>query len=483
MPLVPPIQEALSQLGEVTREYSDVLTEPIANHASRVAAWRAAGVDGIFFGICDAGVTQPTLLLAAAAEAAGIPTVVLCTEQVMQLAAVSASFMLPGLPLVLLDASRIADAEQLRRSALAAAPDIIAGLTETPAVLREKVRARFSFIEGLARETDAQPVGDYSAYASQRRMSDGLPLVEPTRAKVDALIAASGKKAGDRLLASMSPSGAPLTVEQAAICSVMAGCAPSRFALVLAALKAMSDPRYQLHLSSITTHPGTNLLLFSGPAAAAAGIASGRGCLGPGNEANLTIGRSVSLIMINVARAIPGLSTLSAFGSPAQLACCFADADNAALPPLHAELCGPSESLVWALKAESPHNCIDHQSTTPESLLSSIASVAATLGANNAYYPSDLLVMLNPEHAEIIARAGWGRKQAQQFLWETARNPRDQLLTRGVKPEWPEAWRSWSKVPVVPAADRICIVVAGGGGPQSMVAIPWGLGAASWTRI
>ena len=68
------MQQELERMGSVAIEYSDLLIEPLTEHAGRVARWVAAGVDGVVFGVCDAGVTQPTLTLAAAAEKAGIPT-------------------------------------------------------------------------------------------------------------------------------------------------------------------------------------------------------------------------------------------------------------------------------------------------------------------------------------------------------------------------------------------------------------------------
>ncbi len=484
MPLAAPLLERLQSMGSVERAYADLLIEPVAKHAAWIEVWRTKGVDGVVFGLCDAGVTQPTLMLAAATEAAGIPTVVLCTDQVIEMAAVNASFSAPGLPLVVVPANRLLDAAALTGAARAVAGDMASALLTPPEQLLASFEQRFPFVRGLARgEGDRAAYADFQEFAHAQRISDGLPVIEPTSARVGRLLAASGHGADEVVVDALSPSGAPLTVERAAACAVMAGCQPAGFALVLAALGAMSEPAYQLHLASITTHQGGHLMLFSGPAAQAAGMASGRGCLGPGHRANVTIGRAVSMTLLAVGRAIPGLSTLSALGSPAQITCCFADAPDGALPPLHRVIAGESESIVWVQKCESPHNIMDHLSSTPESLLGSIASVAATLGGNNAYVPSDLLLILNPEHADLLVRAGWGRAKIQQFMWEHARNPRASLTGRGAKREWPMAWADWAEIPVVPGPERVWVVVAGAPGPQSMVAIPWGYSQASWRRI
>ena len=480
------LEESLATLGSVSIGYSDLLMEPQSAHAARIAEWVKAGVDGVVFGLCDAGVTQPTLSHAAAAEKAGIPTVVLCTDQVVDLAGTCASFLAPGLPIVCLNASRLASPQELREVGVGALADIRHALEAGSEELAAEARRAFPFADGLARkpgEGDAPRSEPFAAFARDNRMTDGLPVVTPTPGRVEAMLDASGDRADRIIHPVLAPSGAPLTVRQAAIGAVMAGCTPARFPLVLAALDAMTDPLYKLNLANITTHPSANLLLFSGPAAKAAGISSGRGCMGPGHEANVTIARAVQLALLNASRAVPGISVLSPFGTPAQIACCFADTDAAPFESLAMHLAGEGESIVWVHKVESPHSVADHISSTPEHLLETVCSVAATLGGNAAYLPSDLLVAFNPEHAEIFRRAGWTRRDVQHYLWQHARVPRQKLLGRGVKPEWPAGWETWDAIPVALSPERVWLVVAGAGGPQSMVTVPWGYAHAVWRRI
>jgi hypothetical protein len=428
---------------------------------------------------------QPTVLLAAAAEAQGIPTAVLCTDQVISLAAVCASFVMPGLPVLLLATDRLSGAEGLARAARAVSGEVVQAFTASGDELRDLARRRFPAAQGLARgDGDATAHASFTEFAQAARFADGLPLVAPTRERVDAMLQAARRDPEETLTERMAPSGAALTVRQAASCAVMAGCTPQRFTFVLAALEAMAKPEYELHLATITTHPGAHLLVFSGAQAHAAGIASGRGCMGPGYAANVTIGRAVTLVLIAVARAVPGLSLLASFSSPAQLTqCCFADIEAGSLPPLHAELDSADSTIAWVFKCESPHNVVDHLSQTPESLLVTIADTAATLGGNGTYLPGDLLVVMNPEHARLCVQAGWGRQRIREFLWQEARVPRARLEGRGVKGEWPAEWAGWARVPVAKSPDRIWIVEAGGAAPQSMVGIPWGYNRTAWARL
>ncbi len=482
--MIEPVLKELRSLGSVEQEARDLLAEPVAEHAAHVERWRRDGVDGVVFALCDAGVSAPTQMLAAAAEAAGIPCVVICTGDVVDLIAGAAAFQAPGLPLVVFAGRRFDSPEQLADSARAIAPEVVAGLTTDAASLLRRFEERFPYGGSLARR-EGHPLPseqDFPRYAQERHMTDGFPVHAPTRSRVAALIDHAQREPSEVLVSLLNPSGAAVTVEQAAICAAMAGALPSDFPFILAALDLMSQPRFKLYRAVTTTHPGGNLLLFSGPAADAAGITSGKGCLGPNQRANLTIGRAVALTLLNVGRAVPGLSTLGQMGSPAQLSCCFADRADGALPPLYTTLGNGRGTIAWGMHCEAPHNLINHLSTSPESLLRSYCSVGATLGGNNAFVPNDLLLIMNPEHAEVVVRAGWTRDDIRRFVWENARNDRAALQGLGLKPEWPAEWASFDRIPVVPSPDKIWVVVAGSGGPQAMVAMPW-MSQACWTTV
>src|SRR5690606_17903405 len=114
-------------------------------------------------------------------------------------------------------------------------------------------------------------------------------------------------------------------------------------------------------------------------------------------------------------------------------------------------------------------------STDPAALLRTFASTMATLGSNAAYVAGGhTMLMLNPEHAALLAEAGWGKPDIRQFLFDEARNPREALRDRGIDPIWPAWFDRAERVPVVPSPDDLLVVVTGGAGPASQVAIPWG---------
>src|SRR5438105_14762710 len=68
----------------------------------------------------------------------------------------------------------------------------------------------------------------------ERGLTDGLPVVPPTRERVERAIEASGR-AADELIALVPPNFGRATVEKIAVNAVMAGCRPEYLPVVLAA--------------------------------------------------------------------------------------------------------------------------------------------------------------------------------------------------------------------------------------------------------
>ena len=110
--------------------------------------------------------------------------------------------------------------------------------------------------------------------------TDGLPVVVPTAERVARMVLASGMDA-DMVLGEMGPLLGVATVEKVAVSAVMAGCVPDHMPLVIAAVKAVIDPRFDLTEMQATTHCTAPLVIVNGPARmACGGVASGFGALG-----------------------------------------------------------------------------------------------------------------------------------------------------------------------------------------------------------
>src|SRR5713226_7506514 len=135
-----------------------------------------------------------------------------------------------------------------------------------------------------------------------RGVTDGLPVVPPTRRLVERAVAASGRDAGE-LVALVPPNYGRATVEKIAINAVMAGCRPEYLPVVIAAVEAVCDEAFDLHGVSATTNAPAPLVVVKGPLRGALDINCGAGVFGPGWRANATIGRALRLVCVNVGRA------------------------------------------------------------------------------------------------------------------------------------------------------------------------------------
>lgn len=466
----------------VQRRVADLLTADLPQLeqlASDLARERPAGV---VIGVGDWGVTQPTAVVAVALEKRGVPTVVITTDGGFAQAVATASWLLPGLPILRasLDATSGLSAGVAEGHRLA--PLVFDSLTWSGDGLLERFWSSgmptpaVAAASGTIEIVDSDVGAAFTRMMEEDRVSDGLPLVAPTPRRVDAFLAAAGYAGDEPIWAAIPPRPSPVTASHVARLAVMAGCKAQSAPVVYAAFLAMGAPEFRLFHAATTTHPSGTLVLVSAPEPEPFGVVSGYGCLGPGSPANATIGRSVALSYRVLLGAIPGTTDLTTQGSPAEYAYCCAE--NVAASPwtgLHSDLGHPNSATVTVLKSEGPHNVLDALSTTPESLLDTFASTMATLGANASYaLGGQLVVFLNPAHAALLSRAGWTKREVADRLFRTARNRRSDLRGRGIAPVWDAEYDRMEFVPLVRDASDILIVVAGGAGPSSQVALPWG---------
>jgi hypothetical protein len=302
-----------------------------------------------------------------------------------------------------------------------------------------------------------------------REWCDGLPVVPPTEERVRAML---GDAKPDVSLGAMPPLWRQATVEKLAVNAVMAGCEPAYFPVIVAAVKAMLDPSFNLYGVQATTHPVAPLLIVNGPYARSIGLHSGSGCFGPGFRANATIGRAIRLILLNVGGAWPGRHDMATQGSPAKFSYCIAEREEASpWEPLR------DGDTVTVFGGEPPHNVNDHVSTTAGGILATVADTAVSLGSNVGWYfsQSQLLIVLGPEHARTVANDGLSRADVQRFVFEHARLPLRTLKLGGM---WGiHDWPTWmtavtdddARLPQVPSPDDVFVMVAGGPGKHSAV--------------
>jgi hypothetical protein len=315
----------------------------------------------------------------------------------------------------------------------------------------------------------------------RRGMTDGLPVIPPTQARVERMLAGLGRDPQESLGA-IGPAYGEATLEKIAVNAVMAGCAPEHLKVVAAAVEAMLAPEFNLYGVNATTHPVGPMLVINGPAAEELGVNYGYNCMGQGWRANATIGRAIRLVMINIGGGRPGHGDRATHGTPAKFSFCFAENEKASpWAPLHVRRgFEGGQSTVTVHASEAPHEVNNHTSLDGYGVLKTIASSLATLGHNNSYLNhGEVVVCMGPEHAQTIARDGFGIEDVQEFLFVHARNRGTDFAVLGrdnhaaMKPFNPKD--PASTVPIVMKATDFLITVAGGAGKHTMVMPSFGL--------
>ncbi len=307
--------------------------------------------------------------------------------------------------------------------------------------------------------------------------TDGLPVVIPTVDKVARMVLASGLD-GDIELGEMGPAYGAATVEKVAVAAVMAGCLPDTMPVVVAAIRAICQRAFDLTEMQCTTHCIAPLIIVNGPARMhCGGFASGFGLMGPGHRANASVGRALRLAMMNIGGARPGISDMALHGSPTKFAFCIAeDEESSPFPPLHTSLgYAAADSVVTVVGVASPHSTFftgdADDPACAEALLDTLAAVIASPGNNNSHLggKAAVVVVLNPDHADVLHRGHYDRARIQQALAARAVTPRA-LLAR-LDPKMLVGKEDM--IPAVRDPANIHVLVAGGPGLYSMVMPSW----------
>lgn len=259
---------------------------------------------------------------------------------------------------------------------------------------------------------------DWNAYAAEQGWSDGFPLVPPTEARVAKFVEVC--HGDNEPFPPMSPRRVVPTMSTIAANAVMAGCRPEYMPVVVAAVRAVLNPEYNLHGTLATTHPCAPMLMLNGPVRKELNVNCGSNCFGQGWQANATIGRALQLTLLNVGGAKPGDMDRSTQGSPAKFAFCFGEnEEESPWAPYHVRRgFAASDSVVTALPCEPPHNINDHGSTSGVGILTTVAGTISQTGANTIYGTAPYMIAFGPEHAATLKRDGWTVEAIQEKLFE-----------------------------------------------------------------
>ncbi len=320
----------------------------------------------------------------------------------------------------------------------------------------------------------------------EQGVTDGLPVVPPTRDRVERMLAGAPDRTRDELLGMIGPCYGEATVEKVAINAVMAGCRPEYLPVVLAGVEGLCDERLCAHGLNVTLFSAAPWAIINGPVRLQIGLNSGHNALGHGFRANATIGRALRLAIMNIGGARPHELTKATMGQPGQYSAVIAEnEEESPWEPFHVERgFREDDSAITLFAGGSPQQISDFQSRSAEQLASSIGFTMGGGLWNFKNFPlfGDTVLVLSPEHAQTIAADGWSRKDVRQFLYDTVKKSLDELkpgkdsgegfgsaLLRGAETS---GFLVDGYVRKFRSPESILVVVAGGTAGRFSVAIP-----------
>ena len=414
------------------------------------------------------------LRASAAAEAAGIPSSTLVCESFLGLAkAASVGLGMPNLPVAPVPGHPgLQSTEALRSNILGVTLErVIDNLTRAPAAatVGGEPGARDVIVRGSFSEVNE--------YFIAHELSDGLPIVPPTREKVEAFLEHIDR-GPDEVLGVLLPDSRAATVWSVAVNGVMAGCRPEYMPVLVALVEAMADPAYGVEHSG-NTPGGETLIVLNGPVIKALGFNYTQGVMRDGFQANTTVGRFWRLYLRNVAGFLPHRNDKATFGNTWRVVVAENEDVLAQLgwPSVGADMgCRPGSSSVTIARYTGGNHISSVSGATPEALLPYLADAVVrqyswqimfSVGQGNGTLRP--LVLLSPIIAETIAAGGWSKQDLKQALFDRAR-----LTAR----EFEKILRDWTQKPIWNLAEearagRIPNVYHESDDPERMVPLVW----------
>ena len=307
----------------------------------------------------------------------------------------------------------------------------------------------------------------------QRKWTDGLPVVPPTRGAIERILTYLKRDPGE-LIGVVPPRNGMATIEKIAINCVMAGCKPEYVPIVIAAAEVVLEEGFNLNGVQTTTHACAPLCVVSGPAVKTLEFNTREGALGHGCRASATIGRALRLVLWNIGGGYPGDPCKTTLGHPGYFSFCMAeDQDANPWEALHVERgFNTDDTVVTVTAVTAPMSVATGAGYSPiEDVLYLLGDSIATLGSNNIT-GGDMVMVLGPMAAKALGEAGLTKRAVKEGIMKFATRPvHEAKRRRSIAKTHPMHWSNVvdendpdARVPWVRSVDNLTLVVSGGWG-------------------
>ncbi len=317
-----------------------------------------------------------------------------------------------------------ADQELMNKVAADAFEDTIKALTE-PLTEAEKNPPPFDYDYSPKKFTGSsysEVYEKFQEYCSENFMNDGLPVVPPTEEAVKAMLAGTSRKPSD-VIGIMEPRKGIATVEKIAINAVMAGAKPEYLPVIMTVIECITEEIFnQYH---IVTGP-MPVIWISGPIVEEIGMNNEIAYLSPGYRSNSTIGRALSMCMINIGWRLMNIYAMPGGpGTPAAYTN-YLIPENQKASPWESYSVGrgyrPEESTVSVnetlMVLNGPGETLNFDSF--EQSLDRLADLVAPSGFTLGSSPEGKRyeIVLHPTMASQLADAGFTKQSFVQWLYD-----------------------------------------------------------------
>ncbi|UUT36202.1 hypothetical protein [Microbacterium elymi] len=236
----------------------------------------------------------------------------------------------------------------------------------------------------------------------------------------------------DEIVARHVGLGRAVTVRDAAVHAVMAGCRPEYFPAVLAAWDALSADRAAGGGGWQSTSGPAPLVIVNGPLRAELGVNAAGGVLGPGFRANAAIPRALGLTVRNGFGIRPHEFEQATQGLPGRWTMGIAeDEESSPWEPFSVDGgLEPGDSAVSVMLVRTCEFVDNRHFTDPVEVLRDLADTIQRSGAW-IFRHSSVGIVLNPDHARVFAEAGMSKQDVREWLVAHAGRTEGELAAVG----------------------------------------------------
>jgi hypothetical protein len=333
-------------------------------------------------------------------------------------------------------------ASEIEAGLAEAMEDIIGGLTRPLSAAEKSPKQQYQKPPRIAFTGSYEEV---NRFFYRSGWTDGMAIAPPTEKAVAEMMTGTDLPS-DHVVAKLIPRLGKATVEKIATNAVMAGALPTHMPVLIAAVKALMDPKSRFDTFEVSTGSWAPFLVINGPIRNDIHINCSSGALSPGNIANSGIGRALGLIVKNIGGARKGVEDMGVIGNPAKYSLVLGEyEEESPWEPLNVERGFKKDDSTVTVFLPNTYIQTIPRDTTAQGFVETYASL-------NPGSMSCMVIV--PSHAKVLSKEGWTKNKIKEFILQNSSSPFPPV----------QGGQGTPIPPVKSNIDELMIVVAGGPG-------------------